>query len=242
MCRFVVICDELYIELYWTVMNCVLLTRHRAWALDSDKQKRWESSLRGDHRAAGSAGKGFCRWELCGSTWRPCGDLATIVRSKCSGESCDSQTHSQTQLRTRMKILTWQDSAPRLDFLFRHVCLKFFGTDYVTRLEQTPCGHGVVSLNLNEQTIAEAINHQFSLFLSLLRRLLSVIQRGHYSTTRPARGQRAARVRELLMELGVPRTKMRPQSCKAGPIREVTMTAWGQWLALVTTTAQQINS
>eukprot|EP00434_Breviolum_minutum_P021776 symbB.v1.2.019221.t1/scaffold1565.1/size111341/8 len=28
-------------------------------------------------------------------------------------------------------------------------------------------------------------------------------------------GQRAARVRELLMELGVPRTKMRPQSCKA---------------------------
>ena len=28
-------------------------------------------------------------------------------------------------------------------------------------------------------------------------------------------GQRAVRVRELLMELGVPRTKMRPQSCKA---------------------------
>ena len=66
-----------------------------------------------------------------------------------------------------MKILTWQDSAPRLDFLFRHVCLKFFGTDYVTRLEQTPCGHGVVSLNLNEQTIAEAINHQLSLSLSM---------------------------------------------------------------------------
>lgn len=28
-------------------------------------------------------------------------------------------------------------------------------------------------------------------------------------------GQRAVRVRDLLIELGVPRTKMRPQSCKA---------------------------
>lgn len=41
------------------------------------------------------------------------------------------------------------------------------------------------------------------------------------------------------MELGVPRTKMRPQSCKASRSTREVITAWGQWL--VTTTAQQLH-
>ena len=182
-----------YIEPDWTVLKCA----------------------RGDHRAAGSAGKGLCRWELCRSTWRPCGDLATSWMSDLRGHVSHAiAKRTAKQLRTRMKILTWQDNAPQTRLFFRHVCLKFLGDGLGHKIGTDTSGHGVVSLNLNEQTIAEAINHRLSLSLSLS---LSAIQREHYSTTRSARGQRAARVRELLMELGVPRTKMRPQSCKAGP-------------------------
>lgn len=142
------------------------------------------------------------------------------------------------QLRTRMKILTWQDNAPQTRLFFRHVCLKFLGDGLGHKIGTDTSGHGVVSLNLNEQTIAEAINHRLSLSLSFSVSDPKGALLNHQISQRTTR----CSCEGIAHGVGCSTYQDAAPELQGRSTREVTMTAWGQWLALVTTTAQQLNS